>query len=73
MIDIDEEVVNACKKFMPKVSDGAFDDPRLELIIGDGIEYVKNAADESFDVIIIEATDPWPDCASECLYTEEFY
>ena len=73
MIDIDEAVVNACKEFMPSVNAGAFDDPRLNLIIGDGIDYVKNAPDASFDVIIIDSTDPWPDCASECLYTEEFY
>ena len=40
MVDIDEEVIKACKEFMPTLSDGAFEDSRLELIIGDGIEYV---------------------------------
>ena len=40
MIDIDEVVVNECKKHLPSLSAGAFDDPRLELIIGDGIDYV---------------------------------
>lgn len=37
MIDIDEDVVKACREFMPSVSGGAFEDPRLKLIIGDGI------------------------------------
>ena len=41
MIDIDEVIINLCKEHLPKVNDGAFDDPRLELIIGDGIKYVK--------------------------------
>ena len=41
MVDIDEVVVNACKEFMPNINRGAFEDPRLNLIIGDGIEYVK--------------------------------
>lgn len=41
MIDIDELVVNSCKKYLPTISNGAFDDPRLQLIIGDGIDYVN--------------------------------
>ena len=73
MIDIDEVVVNECKKYMPSLNNGAFDDPRLELIIGDGIDYVKKAADESFDVIIVDSTDPIPDSCGEVLFTTEFY
>jgi len=41
MIDIDKLIIELCKKHLPKISNGAFDDPRLELIIGDGIDYVK--------------------------------
>lgn len=73
MIDIDEVVVNECRKHLPSLSDGAFDDPRLELIIGDGIDYVKKAADGSFDVIIVDSTDPIPDSCGEALFTTEFY
>lgn len=73
MIDIDEVIVNECKKHMPKINDGAFDDPRLELIIGDGIEYVKKSADNSFDVICVDSTDPLPDSVGEVLFTKDFY
>ena len=73
MIDIDGDIVNLCKKHMPTLNDGAFDDPNLELIIGDGIDYVKNAADKSFDVIIVDSTDPLPDSVGEVLFTKEFY
>jgi spermidine synthase len=73
MIDIDEVVVNECKKHMPSINGGAFEDPRLELIIGDGIDYVKKAADESFDVIIVDSTDPIPDSVGEVLFSVDFY
>ena len=73
MIDIDEVVVNACKRYLPSLNDGAFDDPRLELIIGDGIDYVMKAEDNSFDFIIVDSTDPTPDGCGEVLFTDEFY
>ena len=73
MIDIDEVVVKSCKEHMPSLNNGAFDSDRLELIIGDGIDYVKKAADNSFDVIIVDSTDPNPGTVGEVLFTEEFY
>jgi spermidine synthase len=73
MIDIDEVVVNECRKHMPGLSNGAFEDSRLELIIGDGIDYVKKAADNSFDVIIVDSTDPNPDSCAEVLFSADFY
>lgn len=73
MIDIDEVIVNECRKHMPEISNGAFEDTRMELIIGDGIEYVKNAKDNSFDIIIVDSTDPLPDSVGEVLFTKDFY
>jgi len=73
MIDIDEEIVKLCKEHMPSINRGAYDNPNLNLIIGDGIEHVKNAADNSYDVIIVDSTDPLPDSVGECLFTKEFY
>ena len=74
MIDIDELVISACKEHMPFVNNGAFEDERLELIIGDGIDYVAKAADESFDVIIVDGTDPIEENFSgEGLFSTRFY
>jgi spermidine synthase len=73
MIDIDCDVVEECKKHMPEVNKGAFDDPRLELIIGDGIDYVSKAESNSFDVIIVDSTDPEPDSVAVSLFTKDFY
>ncbi len=56
MVEIDACVVEACKEYMPSL--GAWDDPRLELIIGDGIDYVKHAEVEPFDVVFLDGTDP---------------
>jgi len=73
MIDIDADVVNLSRKYLPSVNAGAFDDPRLNLIIGDGIDYVMKAEDNSFDVIIVDSTDPNPGSIAEALFTDEFY
>ena len=57
MVEIDAVVVDACRQFLPQISQ-QLDNPKLNLIIGDGIEWVQNAAAESYDVIIIDGSDP---------------
>ncbi|WP_035589181.1 polyamine aminopropyltransferase [Hippea jasoniae] len=68
-VEIDEVVVKNSKKYTPFVG-SSFDDPRLNLIIGDGIEFVKNKENE-FDVVIIDSTDPFG--PAEGLFNKEFY
>lgn len=69
MVEIDGMVVDACKEHIPQTS-CALDDPRIELIIGDGVKYVKECANK-FDVIIIDSTDPIGPAAP--LFGPEFY
>lgn len=69
MVEIDGMVVDACKEFIPQTS-CALDDPRIELIIGDGVQYVKECG-KKFDVIIIDSTDPIGPAAP--LFGSEFY
>lgn len=69
MVEIDEMVVNACREHMPSVS-YALDDPRVELIIGDGVKYVEST-DETFDVVLIDSTDPIGPAAP--LFDRQFY
>ena len=57
MVDLDAGVVALCREHLPALSDGAFDDPRLKLIFGDGTTFVAET-DERFDVIIVDSTDP---------------
>ncbi len=59
MVEIDEMVVNACKEHIPQTA-ACLSDPKIELIIGDGVQYMEEAAvnDEKFDVILVDSTDP---------------
>ena len=71
MVEIDGEVIRLCKEFLPNIAGDAWNDPRAEVIVGDGIDYVKRAADKSFDVIIVDSTDPIG--VGEVLFTDDFY
>ncbi len=69
-VEIDEQVIEFSKKYLPTLSNGAFDDPRFELVISDGAKFVAESEDV-FDVIIVDSTDPIG--PGEALFTEEFY
>lgn len=70
MVEIDAGVVEFSKEYLPSLSAGAFDDPRLSLVIADGAEFVKTCQDR-FDVIIVDSTDPIG--PGEVLFTDTFY
>ena len=69
-VEIDRAVIDMAREYLPNHSAGAFDDPRLNLVIDDGMDYVRNAS-EQFDVIIIDSTDPIG--PGEVLFSEAFY
>jgi spermidine synthase len=70
MVEIDGEVINACKEHLPQIA-AAFDHPKLDLIVDDGIAFIKNAAPESYDIIIVDGSDPVG--PAEGLFSVEFY
>lgn len=70
MCEIDEGVVNASKKFLPKLSSG-FAHPKANLVIGDGVAFAASAAESSYDVIIVDSSDPVG--PAEKLFSREFY
>ena len=69
MVEIDALVVEASKAHLPGL--GSWDDPRLELRIGDGIAYVREAEVDPFDVVILDGTDPVG--PGEGLFGRDFY
>lgn len=69
-VEIDQSVIDMCKKYFPNHSNGAFDDPRAHIVIDDGKEFVANCI-ETFDVIISDSTDPIG--PGEVLFTSDFY
>lgn len=70
LVEIDAGVVAFAKEHLPEVSRGGFDDPRLELVIQDGKDFVANT-DRRYDLIIVDSTDPIG--PGEALFTQEFY
>jgi len=70
LAEIDVAVVDIARKYLESVHRGSLDDPRLELRIGDGFQYVRDST-ESFDLIVLDLTDPGGPSLE--LYTPEFY
>lgn len=71
MVEIDGEVIRLSKELLPAIGGEAWQDPRSEIIVGDGIEFVRQASAGQFDVIIVDSTDPIG--VGEVLFTDEFY
>src|SRR4028119_1537063 len=55
MAEIDMTVIDVSREFLPEISDGAFDDPRVELIVQNGAEYVRRHKAE-FDLVVLDST-----------------
>ena len=71
MVEIDEAVIRLSREHLPAIGGAAWDDPRAEVIIGDGIAHMAAAAEHSADVILVDSTDPAG--PGEALFTETFY
>ncbi|ABG50154.1 spermidine synthase [Trichodesmium erythraeum IMS101] len=72
MVDIDEKVVEACKKYLPEMHQNSFEDPRVELIIDDAQNFL-DSSNETWDVIISDLTDPIEHGLSFPLFTQEYF
>ena len=72
MLDLDPDVVELCRRYLPEHHRGAFDDPRLELRHEDARRYLASCQD-TFDVIVLDLVDPIEGGPSYLLYTREFY
>jgi spermidine synthase len=72
MVDIDEEAVDVCRRFLPSLHQGCFDDSRVELLHLDARKYLSESK-QKFDVIVVDITDPVEGGPSSMLYTREFY
>ena len=67
--EIDEEVVNVCKQYLPKTACG-FNDDRVNIYYQDGMRYIRRHTGV-YDLIIVDSTDPFG--PGEGLFTKEFY
>jgi spermidine synthase len=69
LCEIDGMVIDVCKKYLPTIA-CELDNPKVEILVEDAIEYIKNK-ENMFDIILIDSTDPMG--PGEGLFTEEFY
>lgn len=69
-VEIDQAVIDMAKEYLPAHSNGAFDDPRANIVIDDGIKFVTES-NEKFDIIISDSTDPIG--PGEVLFSSPFY
>jgi spermidine synthase len=68
--ELDAGVIDFARAYLPDLSRGAFDDPRVEIVLGDGADFVATT-DRRFDVIVVDSTDPIGPGAA--LFTPAFY
>ena len=72
MVDIDQEVVEQCKRHLPEMHQGAFDDPRTEVRHEDARVFLEQTS-ECFDLIVVDLTEPLEEGPACLLFTKEFY
>ncbi len=70
LCEIDRDVVDVCLKHLPNISQGSLNDPRVELVIADGVKFVAGTQ-EHFDAIIVDSTEPIG--PATVLFTREFF
>lgn len=69
LVEIDGVVVEVSKKFLPSIAAG-YSNPKVEVIIGDGIKHVKENKN-TYDIILVDSTDPIGPAVG--LFSKEFY
>ena len=72
MVDIDGQLVDACREHLGAWHRGSFDDPRVTIVIRDARAFVATS-DERFDCILVDLSDPDPGSPALLLFTQEFY
>ncbi len=58
LVEIDGLVVSWSQQYLPSIGGSAWSDPRCQLTVGDGIAWVRAAAAASYDVVIVDGSDP---------------
>lgn len=70
MVEIDGEVIEVARKYLPKICGKAFSDKRTNLIVGDGAAYVAETKNR-YDLVIVDRPDPVG--PATVLFSEGFY
>ncbi len=68
--ELDSAVIEMARHYLPQIHQGSLDDPRVEWVIGDGLDYVVRRR-EPVDLLVLDLTDPQGHAAP--LYTRHFF
>ena len=71
LVEIDERVVRVCQHYLPQTACQLEKDPRLTLYFEDGLSFVMQTPPSSYDLILVDSTDPIG--PGEGLFTYAFY
>jgi spermidine synthase len=72
MLDLDREVVDLCRRYLPQHHQGSFEDSRVELRHQDARAYLQDCG-QQFDVMIMDLVDPMEGGPAYLLYTQQYY
>ena len=72
VIELDEKLLEACRKFLPEINKGAFKNKKVKIFYGDGRKFIEET-NEKFDAIISDLVAPMISPPSYLLFTKEFF
>lgn len=72
MVDIDPKMIELSKEHLGAWHRGSFNDPRVNLVISEGRNFITNDSSK-YDVVIIDVVDLEEDGPANAIYTREFY
>ncbi len=72
LVDLDPEVVKACKEHLPEWHMGVYDDPRVKVVFDDARKFIERS-EKTFDLIVLDLPEPFDGGPAPLLYTKEFY
>jgi len=69
LVEIDQEVIEASRRYLPEIAAGLAD-PRVEILVTDGIQHVRDTR-AAYDIVLVDSTEPVG--AAVGLFSESFY
>ncbi|GAC1308228.1 MAG: polyamine aminopropyltransferase [Vulcanimicrobiaceae bacterium] len=72
MVDIDGDVIALSKRYLPEWADGAFEDPRARVIVGDALAFLRDDR-TAYGAIVSDLTEPLEDSPSSPLFTDAVF
>lgn len=72
MVDIDASVIDVSKRYLPEWSDGAFEEPRADVVVGDALEYLRTE-ERRYGTIVSDLTEPLEDSPSNPLFNSDVF